>query len=166
MFAAVPSSPWEDDSQNLANECFQPLHSKASASAAMCGSHERILQSFVRAFLSNKCWPFVIAAKRPRPHYLAISIMPLHCHRYRRSRSLVHPPSPIALFVVSFWMKWKSAVDSLGVSMMGDAWIDECGGGLDHNKRIRCEVSGYGGSGRRFRRQANVIYNEWSLRRD
>ena len=50
--------------------------------------------------------------------------------------------------------------------MMGDAWMDGRGGGLDHNKRIRCEVSGYGGSGRRFRRQANVIYNEWSLRRE
>ena len=50
--------------------------------------------------------------------------------------------------------------------MMGDAWMDgRGGGGLDHNKRIRCEVSGYGGSGR-FRRQANVIYNEWSLRRE
>ena len=63
-------------------------------------------------------------------------------------------------------MKWESAVDSLGVSMTGDAWMDGRGGGLDHNKHIRCEVSGYGGSGRRFRRQANVIYNERSLRRE
>ena len=68
---------------------------------------------------------------RPRPHYyLAISIMP-HCHRYHSFIPFL-PVPPIALFVMSLWMKWESAVDSLGVSLMGSS-------GLDHNKRIRRE---------------------------